>query len=123
MKKNRSRFTPVQLENCIYLCGGLYNHTVEVFHGVTMSCLSVELPEAGPTLACVYQNTLLIITATSRVVLTREKSSGEVVMSTQEHRITSFPVCSNPVICNGVVFNVEGNKVSMYSAIDGARIR
>lgn len=118
MHKRRSGFTPAHWQSAMYLCGGMYNNTIEVFDGVTMRLLPFTLPEDSGCLACVKGDTLLVFTTSYLVTLWTSGDSPSV----KQRQGGCYPY-TLPVLWNDVVYSMFGGEVYKYSTESGNRIR
>jgi len=66
MADPRANFRPVVWLQAIYLCGGFFTDSIEVFDGRTLRLLPCHLPEVDDTAVCVKGNSLLSHACSSR---------------------------------------------------------
>lgn len=119
MHKQRSGFTPAAWQQALYLCGGLDNSTVEVFNGVTMLLLPLNLPQSSVSMACVSGNTLLVLTADHLVVLSK---TGENFNYVVKARQGSCYTSTLPMLWNDTIYSFFAGEVYRYSAQSGNRL-
>lgn len=117
MNMPRSSFTPAVWTNSIYLCGGYRNDTIEVYDGTSIRLLPIKLPEGTNTLCCLSRTSLLILTSSYRIVLS--KQGTELVKEENKHKTCPLYLYQAPMCLGEVVLNLTEEKVMKYSAETG----
>lgn len=121
MNEPRSYFRPAKWQKAVYLCGG-YCLQIEVFDGVSMNSLELRLPESARTLACTYDDKLLILTTSYYITLSKSADSATPVMISEGRQFARISTCHNPVLWKQVVYiHCEGELIKC-SAEDGHKL-
>ena len=121
MQEQRTCFTPVEWRNLLYLCGGVYTESIEIFDGTDMKVIGVKLPVGGVTAAYVFDGKLMVLTEYQINVISKENDSEELIQ-TEIREFSPVSAYTNPVVWEGKVYCADQTALYSYWPEDGRKV-
>jgi hypothetical protein len=109
-------FTPVIWQEAVFLCGGMCS-LIEMFNGVTINVLKLNLLQFGKAVACTQGENLLILTSKHLTTLSKSRK-----LTNMGHGRISINARANPVCYGGVIYQFYGKELHMFSATEGEEL-
>ena len=120
MMECRACITPVAWLQALYLCGGIFTCTIEVFDGECLKLLPYELPEISDTIACVQEQSLVIFATDHITVLALPSGiSQPAIKSIRKMTFPNNNTCNQLLLYDNKIYGVCSDIPFFYSAKRG----